>query len=50
LARLAVNQLDPTPPWYCQQEINWWEADHHRALQVEVAVVVVVVAAEEAVA
>ena len=43
LARLVVNQLEPTPPWFCCQEINQWEVAHRRALQEEVAV-----AAEEA--
>jgi hypothetical protein len=34
LAQLVVNQLDPMPLWYHQQEINQQEADHHKALQV----------------
>jgi hypothetical protein len=58
LAWLAVNQLDPTPLWYCWQEINQQEVDHHKALQAEavavavavVAVAVVVAVAEKAVA
>jgi hypothetical protein len=37
----VVNQLDPTPLWYCQQKINQQEADHHKALQAAAAAVVV---------
>ena len=44
LARLVVNQLEPTPPWFCRQEINRQEAARCRALQEEAAAV----AAEEA--
>ena len=43
LARLVVNQLEPTPLWFCHQEINQQEAAHCRALREEAAV-----AAEEA--
>ena len=39
LARMVVNQLEPTPPWFCRQEINRQEAAHHRALQEEVVAV-----------
>ena len=43
LARMVVNQLEPTPPWFRHQEINRREAAHRRALREEAAV-----AAEEA--
>ena len=43
LARQVVKQLEPTPPWFCRQEIIRREAAHRRALQEEAAV-----AAEEA--
>ena len=44
LARMVVNQLEPTPPWFRRQKINRREAARRRALQEEAAVV----AAEEA--
>ena len=47
LARMVVNQLEPTPPWFCRQEINRREAARRRALQEEVAAAAAV-AAEEA--
>ena len=40
LARLVVNQLEPTPPWFRRQEIIRREAAHRRALQEEAAVAV----------
>ena len=39
LARLVVNQLEPTPPWFRHQEINQQEVTHCRALQEEVVAV-----------
>ena len=38
LARLVVNQLEPTPPWFRHQEINRREVARRRALQEEAAV------------
>ena len=37
LARLVVNQLEPTPPWFRRQEIIRQEAARRRALQEEAA-------------
>ena len=47
LARQVIKQLEPTPPWFCRQEIIRREAAHRRALQEEAAAAAVV-AAEEA--
>ena len=51
LARQVVKQLEPTPPWFCRQEIIRREAAHRRALQEEAAAAAAAaaaVAAEEA--
>ena len=46
LARMVVNQLEPTPLWFHRQEINRQEAAHCRALQEEVVAAAAVVVEE----
>ena len=46
LARMVVNQLEPTPPWFHHQEINRQEVARCRALQEEVVAAAAVVVEE----